>query len=52
MIDAVIYGMIPRAKMVRRRSWPPENRSTKPKVPLFCSKIVAACLHLHAGVGI
>ncbi len=31
MIDAVMYGMMPRAKMVSRRSWPPLNRSTKPR---------------------
>ena len=26
-----MYGMMPRAKMVRRRNWPPLNRSTKPR---------------------
>ena len=31
MIDAVMYGMMPRAKMVSRRKLPPENRSMKPR---------------------
>ncbi len=34
-----MYGMMPSAKMVSRRSWPPLNRSTKPrKLPRFWSK--------------
>ena len=32
MIDAVMYGMMPRAKTVRRRMLPPANRSKKPKI--------------------
>jgi hypothetical protein len=31
MIDAEMYGMIPSAKTVRRRRFPPENRSTMPR---------------------
>ena len=41
MIDAVMYGMMPRAKIVMRRSWPPENRSTNPSsdpLVLLCVK--------------
>ena len=33
MIDAEMYGMIPRANTERRESAPPENRSRKPKTP-------------------
>ncbi len=33
MIDAVMYGMIPRAKMANWLSAPPENRLRKPSVP-------------------
>ena len=33
MIDAEMYGMMPRAKTERRRSAPPEKRSRKPKTP-------------------
>ena len=37
MIDAVMYGMMPSAKIVRREV-PPENRSKNPKnEPAFCS---------------
>ena len=32
MIDAVMYGMMPSAKTVRRRMLPPANRSKKPKI--------------------
>ena len=32
MIDAVMYGMMPRAKIVRRRILPPANKSKKPKI--------------------
>ena len=32
MIDAVMYGMIPKAKTVSRRMLPPANRSKKPKI--------------------
>ena len=33
MIDAVMYGMIPRAKMANWLSAPPENRLRNPSVP-------------------
>ena len=39
MIDAVMYGMIPRAKMANWLSAPPENRLRNPRVPC-----VSACL--------
>ena len=32
MIDAEMYGMIPRAKIVMRPSAPPENRFRKPRI--------------------
>jgi hypothetical protein len=31
MIDAVMYGMMPRAKTVSLRRFPPEKRSTRPR---------------------
>ena len=33
MIDAVMYGMIPSAKIASWLSAPPENRLRKPKMP-------------------
>ena len=36
MIDAEMYGMIPSAKIVRRRRLPPENRSRNPRMPPPC----------------
>ena len=52
MIDAVMYGMMPRAKIVSRRSWPPLNRSMNPrKVPRFWSKNCASTSALMPGVG-
>src|SRR5688500_372365 len=33
MIDAEMYGMMPRAKTERRERAPPEKRSRKPKTP-------------------
>ena len=33
MMEAEMYGMMPRAKTERRRSAPPEKRSRKPKTP-------------------
>ena len=45
MIDAVMYGMIPRKKMATLVIAPPENRSRKPTTPpLFawsCSCLIA-----------
>ena len=42
MIDAVMYGMIPRAKMANWLSAPPENRLRKPIVPC-CSASSCSC---------
>ena len=33
MIDAVMYGVMPRAKTERRRRAPPENMSRNPRSP-------------------
>ena len=33
MIEAEMYGMIPRAKIVKRDSAPPENILNKPRMP-------------------
>jgi hypothetical protein len=33
MIDAEMYGMMPRAKMVKRDSAPPENMLNMPRIP-------------------
>ena len=45
MIDAVMYGMIPRKKMATLVIAPPENRSRKPTTPLLlawsCSCLIA-----------
>src|SRR5258706_5589995 len=38
MIEAEMYGMIPSAKIVRRRRFPPENRSRKPRMPPPCCR--------------
>ncbi len=35
MIDAEMYGMIPRAKIVMRPSAPPEKRFRKPRIVPF-----------------
>ena len=35
MIDAVMYGMIPRKKIATLVIAPPEKRSRKPTTPLF-----------------
>ena len=37
MIDAEMYGMMPRAKMVKRRSAPPENMLNMPSMPPWLS---------------
>ena len=44
MIDAVMYGMMPRANTVRRRMLPPANRSKKPKIDprLSCEELFPA----------
>ena len=46
MIDAVMYGMIPRKKIATLVIAPPENRSRKPTTPLLlalsCSCLIAA----------
>ncbi|EXI74126.1 MAG: hypothetical protein AW07_02264 [Candidatus Accumulibacter sp. SK-11] len=36
MIDAEMYGMIPRAKIVKRDSAPPENMFSMPSMPPCC----------------
>src|SRR5664279_873081 len=52
MIDAVMYGMIPKAKTVRRRMLPPANRSKKPKIdPEFELKNSSQRCKLIPGVG-
>ena len=35
MIDADMYGMIPKAKIVKRESAPPENMLNMPRMPSF-----------------
>ena len=52
MIDAEMYGMIPSAKMVRRRRFPPEKRSTRPSsVPWTWSKKRDSASASTPGVG-
>src|SRR5579864_6639547 len=52
MIDAVIYGMMPNAKMVKRRRLPPLNRSKMPRTePCPCWKSDSSTLVLMPGVG-
>ena len=45
MIDAVMYGMIPRKKIATLVIAPPEKRSSRPTTPpasaLFCSSLIA-----------
>ncbi|CFN76999.1 Uncharacterised protein [Bordetella pertussis] len=36
MMDAEMYGMIPRAKMEKRDSAPPENMLNRPRIPPSC----------------
>jgi len=52
MIDAEMYGMMPRAKMVKLRRLPPEKRSTRPS-SVFCtlSKNLASAALSTPGVG-
>ena len=46
MIDAVMYGMIPRKKIATLVIAPPENRSRKPTTPLLfawsCRSLIAS----------
>src|SRR5579859_6058932 len=52
MIDAVMYGMIPSAKMVKRRRLPPLNRSKMPSTePCPCWNKVSSTRVLMPGVG-
>src|ERR1700732_1971472 len=52
MIDAVIYGMMPSAKIVKRRRLPPLNRSKMPRTePCPCWKSDSSTLVLMPGVG-
>ena len=52
MIDAVMYGMMPSAKIVSRRKLPPLNRSKMPRTePAPCWKIVSSTRQLMPGVG-
>src|SRR5882762_6174351 len=52
MIEAEMYGMIPRAKTVTRERFPPENMSTSPnQFERFCSKKSIRALALMPGVG-
>ena len=37
MMDAVMYGMMPRAKTAKELSAPPENRLRKPMAPCVCA---------------
>src|SRR5262245_24648826 len=53
MMDAVMYGMMPRANTVRRRILPPANISKKPKIEPCCEeKNSAHFWRLIPGVGI
>ncbi len=36
MIDALMYGMMPSAKIEKRDNAPPENMFTKPRMPEPC----------------
>ncbi len=52
MIDAVMYGVMPSAKIVRRQNVPPENRSMNPKNdPVFCQKNASNQSASTPGVG-
>ena len=51
-MDAVIYGMMPRAKIVRRRRLPPENMESSPSRPApACVKNCSKAEVLIPGVG-
>src|SRR6202023_1137547 len=52
MMDALMYGMMPRAKIVKRRRLPPLNRSKMPRTePCPCWKSDSNTLVLMPGVG-
>ena len=52
MMEAVIYGMMPSAKIVKRRKLPPLNRSKMPSTePADCLKSSSSTLVLIPGVG-
>ena len=44
MIDAVMYGMIPRKKIATLVIAPPEKRSRKPTTPPLLSALSCSCL--------
>src|SRR2546425_7366324 len=53
MIEAEMYGMIPRAKIVNRLRLPPENKSRKPRIPPpCCRKNASSAWKLIPGTGI
>jgi hypothetical protein len=52
MIEAEMYGMMPRANTVSRRRLPPEKRSTMPRRPLcIWLKRAARAVASMPGVG-
>ena len=52
MIDAVMYGMMPKAKIVSRRKFPPLNKSMMPRTePWFWVKSCCNTSVLIPGVG-
>ncbi len=52
MIEAEMYGMIPSAKIVKRRSAPPENMLNMSRMPpLFCVKSLASSFGSMPGTG-
>src|SRR5436190_9758804 len=52
MIEAEMYGMMPRAKTVTLARFPPENMSTRPnQLPFCCSKKSMRAWALMPGVG-
>ena len=52
MIDAEMYGMIPSAKIVRRRRFPPTKRSARPnKLPPWREKNSSSATGSIPGVG-
>ena len=53
MIEAEMYGMMLRAKIVMRPSAPPENMSNMPRMPPeFCWKISCRIAGSMPGIGI
>src|SRR6266446_5058155 len=51
MIEEVMYGMMPRAKIVRRRKLPPLKRSKRPRTdPADCAKSRSNSVTLIPGV--